>query len=138
MKKLFSVTPELSTRVIKETQSFLEDRQDIQFAFLYGSFVEVEVFHDIDLGLFLEDRSLDRRTDIAFEVSEQLSLRLQLPVDVRVLNGAPVSFLFHVIRGRLVFCRDAERVADHIEYVLPRYFDRRDFLRHYTREAFSR
>jgi len=138
MKKLFSVTPELSTRIIKETQRFLEDRQDVESAFLYGSYVEMEVFHDIDLGLFLQDQCLDRRIVIAFEVSEQLSRCLQLPVDVRVLNGAPVSFLYHVLRGRLVFCRDADRVADQIEYVLPRYFDRREFLRHYTREAFAR
>lgn len=138
MKKLFSVAPALSTRVIETTQRFLENREDVQFAFLYGSFVEAEVFHDVDLGIFLQDRWVDRGTDIALEVSEQLSCALQLPVDVRMLNGAPVSYLFHVFRGRLVFCRDAERVADQIEYVLPRYLDRREFLRHYTREAFTR
>jgi len=132
----FFVTPDLSARVIEETQRFLEGRQDIQYAFLYGSFVEVEVFHDIDLGAFVDDQCANRRADVALELSEQLSCRLQLPVDVRVINGAPVSYLFHVFRGRLIFCRDAERVANHIEYVLPRYFDRREFLRHYTREAF--
>ncbi|MCP9474376.1 MAG: nucleotidyltransferase domain-containing protein [Nitrospira sp.] len=28
------------------------------------------------------------------------------PVDVRGLNEAPVSFLYPVLRGRLVLCRD--------------------------------
>jgi hypothetical protein len=55
-----------------------------------------------------------------------------------VLNEAPMSFLFYVFRGKLVFCRNDQRLADSIEYVLPRYFDRRDFLRHYTREAYAR
>ena len=136
-KKLHSVTPELSAQIVQGTQEFLENREDIQFAFIYGSFVELDMFHDVDLGISLQCQCLDRSTDIALEAAGQLSRRFRLPFDVRVLNGAPVSLLYHVFRGRLVFCRDAGRLSDDIEYVLARYFDKHEFLRHYTREAFA-
>ncbi len=138
MRKQYNLSPEFSARVVKEVRQFLQERKDVDFAFIYGSSVELKVCHDLDLGIHITEECLTGSTDRAIEIAGQLSQRLQVPFDVRTLNGAPVSFLFHVLRGRLVFCRDEQRLADMIEFVLPRYFDKRDFLRHYAREAFAR
>ena len=128
---------ELAARIVDECREWMKGREEIEFAFLYGSFVSLGTFHDVDLGLFLNEQSLQADFDIASDLSGRLTSRFRLPFDVRVLNDAPVSFLYHVFRGRLVYCVDPERLADRVEYVLPRYFDRCGFLRHYTREAFA-
>ena len=138
VKRLYLTTPDLSARVLRECAALMRDREEIESAFIYGSFLTSGAFHDIDVGIFLGDTAAPAATDIASDISEELSSRFHLQFDVRALNGAPISFVFHVIRGQLVYCRNEERLAARIEQILPRYFDKREFLNHYTREAFAR
>jgi hypothetical protein len=60
-----------------------------------------------------------------------------MPVDVRGLNVAPVSFLYHVLRGQLLFCRDNARLAEVMEQTISRYLDIAPLVRRATQEAFS-
>ena len=57
---------------------------------------------------------------------------------MRVLNDAPVTFLFHVFReGRLLFSRNDERLADLMERTVREYLDMEPLLRRATIEAYG-
>jgi predicted nucleotidyltransferase len=107
----------------------------IAFAFVYGSLLERDAVHDIDLGIYLDVEPPSASTEYAFDLSERLSRLARIPVDVRVLNEAPNSFVYHVLRGKLIYCRDENRLSDVIEGTVARYLDIAPVLRRATREA---
>ncbi len=109
----------------------------VAFAHLYGSFVESEPFHDIDVGVYLENVQADRLTAAALDLAQRLSDKARIPVDVRVLNVAPVSFLYHVLRGQLVFCRDDAVLTEVMERTVSRYLDIAPLVRRGAQEAFA-
>ena len=108
-------------------------------AYLFGSFVEPGPFHDVDVAVrygLLTPVEADRR---AFELQGRLEALAGLPVDVVALNGRPVSFCFHVFRGRALVVRDDEALTADIERSQARdYFDQERRLRQATVEAFAR
>jgi uncharacterized protein len=121
-------------RVFARLEAHLGMRSDIVFALVYGSFVGDLAFRDIDVGIWTTDAA---DPDLELELSSSLSRDLDLPVDVRRVNEAPVPFLFHVLRGRVVAVRDEERLASLMERIARDYHDRSPLLRRATREAFT-
>ena len=85
------------------------------FAYVYGSFLEDFPFHDIDVGVFVSKITEENSSDCSAALSQMLSSEMKIPVDVRILNFAPVSFLYHVFRGKLICERDEEMRASIIE-----------------------
>src|SRR5262245_20756704 len=92
----------------------LERQADVSFAYVIGSALTDPAFHDVDVAVCLvEPRGVHRERALA--LAEELSRELRLPVDIQPLNGAPLAFVFHALRGRLLFSRDDERLASTIE-----------------------
>ena len=60
-----------------------------------------------------------------------------LPVEVKIINTAPVSFSFQVMRGKLLFSRDDEFLADFMTVIARKYLDMAPLRRHYIREAMA-
>lgn len=137
MQRLYRPEAIDRTRVIQTLETLLDREPDIAFAYLFGSFLDGQPFHDVDVGVYFQaDRGLDstdRSLDIALRVSEQLSL----PVDVRPLEQAPLSFRFHVLRGRLLVSHKEDLLSDVIEETARRYLDMAPLLRHSAKEAFA-
>ena len=123
--------------IFRKITESLPAHSEIAFAYLYGSFLEFARFHDIDVGVYVRDSSLGTVQDLDLWLSGKLSKKLGYAVEVQLLNEAPVSFLYHVFRGRLIFCRDEELLAEVVERTLHRYFDMAPLLRRATREAFA-
>jgi hypothetical protein len=107
---------------------------NICFAYVFGSALEPAGFRDVDVAVWLTANA-DRFADI--DLASRLTRTLRLPVDVRRINDAPVSFLFHVFRGRLLIVRDESVLARLIERVAREYHDRAPLVRRATREAFA-
>jgi predicted nucleotidyltransferase len=116
--------------------SALAGASDVVFAYLHGSFLDGARFHDVDVGVYLIGPS-ETHARRALELSDRLSSEVGVPVDARPLNDAPVSFRFHVVRGKLLFSRDEETLADLIERTVQRYLDMAPLLRRATVEAFG-
>ena len=115
----------------------LEAEPDLEFAWLHGSFLGGGGFHDVDVGVHLNAAS-DVRSRRAVDLGLRLDSETGLPVDVRVLNDAPVTFLFHVFReGRLLLSRNDERLADLMERTVREYLDMEPLLRRATIEAYG-
>jgi transcriptional regulator with XRE-family HTH domain len=113
----------------------LAKREDIAFAFVYGSFVNGhDGFRDIDVAVWL-DNSADRFADLT--LSADLSRLVNVTVDVRMANASPVSFLFHALRGRLLTVRDERLLAEVMERTARQYHDQAPLVRQATRDAFA-
>ena len=136
MGQLYDLGEADRARLVAALGDDLTSNPRVAFAYLHGSFAEGRAFHDIDVGVYLEGDAA-RDVDDELLLAERLSRLVQLPVDVRVLNGAPPTFLFHVLRGARLACRDEERLADVMEHTAQRYFDLEPVLRRATKEAFA-
>jgi hypothetical protein len=115
----------------------LAQEPSVDFAYLHGSFLEDGPFHDVDVAVMLTGDATADLTGTALAIGDRLEQVLEHPVDVRPLNQAPLPFQFKAARGRLLVCRDENRVADFVERLLPRYFDLAPRLARATREAFG-
>ena len=121
-------------RVIK---GILEQEPHILFAFIYGSFLDSEVFRDIDVGILLRNDDATAFTTLELSLSSRIENALSgtIPVEVRVINRAPLSLQFAVIRGKLLFSR-ADRILEEFMIDTARqYLDFAPLRKHYIREA---
>ena len=87
-------------RVVQSLQGALEGRPEIVLALLHGSFLAAGAYRDIDVAVWLDPGSLSReeRFRYAVDLSVHLHLRLGAPIDVRVLNDAPLAFRYHALQ----------------------------------------
>ncbi|RMF91000.1 MAG: nucleotidyltransferase domain-containing protein [Nitrospinota bacterium] len=105
---LSSLPQTVRDQIRQRFKEVLESCNDIVFAYLYGSFARGEPFRDVDVALYTSGEK-------DFHYEARLSYRLKqltgLEVDVRVINHAPVPFLYEIFReGKLLFsCNESLR-----------------------------
>ena len=126
---------EASESLLARLRALLGDRPDIAWAFVFGSFLDQPAFRDIDIAIWTTPAASPR---VDVELAVHASTALGVPVDVRRVNEAPVSFLFHVLRGRPLFVRDEEMLATLMERTAREYHDQAPLVRQATRDAFAR
>ena len=126
----------MKPEIVEKLKSALRNTEGIAFAYLFGSLLNQETFRDVDLGIYLDESSCHRRTEIVEELYGKLE-GLSEPVDIRILNGAPSSFLYHVLRGELLELRDEELHARIFETTVRTYLDLKPILVQATKEAFG-
>ena len=120
---------------MKDIVSALTKHDEIVLAYVFGSFVQSDKFSDIDLGILIKEK-LDTPMDMELNLEIALEDIVHYPVDVRILNHAPISFCQNVIRhGRVVLERDANLRADFTGNILKQYFDFAPFRRRYLKEV---
>lgn len=108
---------------------------DLVAAYVFGSFVTADAFSDIDLGLLLSENA-SRPLLLELDLETELEKTTACPVDVRVLNGAPISFIQSVIRtGEVIVDADPNRRADFEGLILKKYFDFAPFRARYLAEV---
>ncbi|GCC11512.1 hypothetical protein IPdc08_01567 [archaeon] len=113
-------------KVIKNAiHSLLAIEKEVVFAYLYGSFLSAAWFRDIDIAVFVDEKKIDRKDVIDYEISLSLELEkeLHLPMDVKVLNYAPLSFRYEVTKGEVIFSRNEEVRFTFLELTWHRYLD---------------
>jgi len=132
----FSIDPDRKEEVIREIGEILRSVPEILFAYIHGSFL-MGRFRDVDIAVYLRgshDKKSILKTELKLE--ELLERKIGYAVDVRVLNQAPLSFRFNVIRhGELVFSRDENLRSDFEALTISEYHDFAHFRRVYMREA---
>lgn len=137
MPRLYRVDSAKRSSLLEELGADLIREPEVVFAYGYGSFLESEAFHDVDVGVFLVADEPEKATAKALGLAQRLTARIGFPVDVRILNQAPTSFVYHVLKGRLIFSRDDNRLAGVIEATVCRYLDIAPLLRRSAKEAFA-
>ncbi len=103
---------------------------------MHGSFIKEGRFRDIDLAIFLKEIPV---SSLKYELEMEIRLSGiagRLPVDIRILNGAPLSFRYRVIKeGKPLIVRDNAKMADFIEATVTQYLDFSPHLENYLKET---
>jgi len=91
---------------------YLFNYDEILIAYLFGSFVNKEYFHDVDIAVYLKNdfnRNDFKKFPFGYEseLSGNLSQLLKIKVDFIVLNNAEILFQQRVINnGKVLFSKD--------------------------------
>ena len=135
-KHKHSLKPDQKEKLAVEISVYLEKNfEQVVAAYLYGSFVTGPFFSDIDLGI-LSENDIDRALNFELDLENRLEGIVKYPVDVRLLNGAPLSFCQNVIRHRkIILDRKPNLRAEFEGQILKQYFDFAYFQRRYLQEV---
>ena len=99
--------------IVSDVAGFLKSMDSVVFAYIFGSFARGEAFSDIDIGIYLTGNLRQSLLEVELEMEDNIQELVGYPVDVRVLNEAPVTFVFHVIKdGLLVKDEDTDFRSD--------------------------
>ena len=122
--------------ISKKISSYLKRScGEIAFAYLFGSFVTGRDFSDIDLGIVTKS-GLENPLEYELSLESKLENLVKYHVDARVLNSAPLSFCYNVIRDRKVIVdRDRNLRADFEGRIVKEYSDFAPFRRRYLEEV---
>jgi len=120
--------------IIQRVREFLSEQPEIIASLLFGSFAE-DQFRDIDIGLFL-DPSFPPPRYFEQRIERELSNLARFPVDVRILNTAPVRFVYQVLKKQnIIMCNDMNAFSSFESKILREYFDYAYYLNRYRREV---
>ena len=135
--KKYHINNDEKEKIFEAAKYTLTSMPEIIFAYVHGSFVEEKGFGDIDMAVYLKDENLNGKI-ISYEIELEIKLEeeLKYPVDVRVLNYAPLSFQYQTIKsGVLLFERDEDRRVEFQTKTLDFYFDFAPFRKQYLKEV---
>lgn len=135
MKK--KLTSREKEKIVKILSGLIESRDDILFAYIFGSFASKDSFDDIDLGIFVKEESVPSRLKLKLELEleENLQTAVHVPADVRVLNSAPLTFVYNVLKsGFVIVDKDKSLRADFEGLICKKYFDFSYLRKEYLRE----
>ena len=92
-----------------------------------------------DLGVFVKGVGSTDFWDYECGLSQEIEQVLchSFPVEAKVINRAPISFCYHVIRGRLLFVRDESVMVGFMTRVARTYLDMVPLRRKYMLEAMA-
>lgn len=127
-----TIDPSLKQKLVQVLQNY----PAIRFAILYGSAVEIPHPRDLDIGI-LVDRTLvspAEDLDFAFTLADELEREAAYPVDVRVVNDAPLGFRYNVSRGRPLIVNDESAFYHFLERTWDEWFDFQPVAMQYIRE----
>lgn len=142
MKELYKLSVREKNDLSEKIILTLKNREEICFAYLFGSFINKEVvsFRDIDIGIFLrpeiipQEKGFDYENKLAAELAKLLSFPADR-LDIKILNFTSINFQNAVYsRGKLLFTRDNEFFANIIESVSLEAMCNYDFVQRSLRE----
>lgn len=114
----------------------LTGRPQISFAMLFGSAAASEPFHDLDIALWVDRTVLSAQDDLAFELAliNDLEKVCPYPLDVRVINQAPLAFRYNVSKGKPLVVNDDELYFHFLERTWDDWLDFKPVAMQYIRE----
>lgn len=137
-RKAYSINTNQKKQIKKVIAETLNSARDIDFAYVFGSFNDEDLpFHDIDLGIFFNIKDPVEVCNVSDDLAIVLLKQVTFPVDVRPLNNAPVTFLYHVMKGELILENNEEVRCQVMERTVREYFDLQPILNRAMKEMFA-
>jgi predicted nucleotidyltransferase len=134
----YSLRPDKREDITAVIRAFLETEcRDASAVYIFGSFITEDRFEDVDIALLLNEKE-PQALQFELLLERRLQEKIGYPVDVRILNGAPLSFCWSVLRsGRLILDRDPNMRADFESNIMKQYSDFSGFMKQYLREVIN-
>lgn len=124
--------------IIKQISSRFSKQKKIVFAYIFGSFVSEKKFTDIDIGIFIANKKGINTFNFELRMENEINSFIHFPVDVRTINDAPISFVYHVIKEGVLIKDDAPSLrADFEGMIFKKYLDLAFFRKQYLREVIN-
>lgn len=125
MRQPINLPKERREEIIGKLKSILERHTDISFSYVYGSFTEGISFRDIDIAVYLTNHKNDAFDVLGYEqsIAQEIMEAINIPVDVRIINNAPMGFSYYVTCGRILTCKNDESRCDFVERIWIEYLD---------------
>lgn len=119
-----------------QLKSALQAQPKLLFAILYGSAAEGAPFHDLDIALYVDRAKVpvSQDWDLTCQIAVVLADLLPFPVDVRIINEAPLLFRYNVSKGTPLIVKDQEAYFQFLEQTWDRYLDFKPVAMQYIRE----
>ena len=138
MKQKRVLTAEEKKHLIERITTFLQAKEYILFAYIFGSFTSGKSFNDIDVGIYVSLEKPVSQLNLELEIERELGDVLHLPVDVRIINSAPIPFTYNVLRsGVVILDNDKSLRTDFEGLIIKKYFDYQHLRDEYLREIKS-
>lgn len=101
--------------------------EDIDIAYIFGSFLESEKFNDIDVAIVLtRELNAYKRFKFAMGIASELEkeIKPRFEFDIKILNYSPVEFQHEVLKkGIVIFKRDENRRIEYEATLISTYLD---------------
>ncbi len=124
--------------IIRTISDILMAKEYIIFAYIFGSFTSEDIFEDIDVGIFVSGERLQSPIKLELETENELEDSIRIPVDVRIINNAPLSFVYNILKRNIVIMdKDKSLRADFEGLIYKKYFDFQHLRREYLREIIN-
>jgi len=123
----------------KGVVEFLSEQERVKLAYLFGSAAEGKEgkLSDVDLAVYL-DESLSKKEKFNLQlklISELTSILKTDKVDLAIMNDAPISLNYEIIKANHpLLVRDEGERIDFEHGILSRYLDRRFYEKRWTAE----
>ena len=121
--------------ITEKIKYFLQNRKEIIFAYIFGSFVENESFNDIDLAIYI-NKAYDLSKNLFYEVelSNQLEKLIKKSTDIIVLNHSNDIILNRATKGLLVKNSNDNLRVNFITTGWKKYWDFKNKLQEHIKE----
>jgi predicted nucleotidyltransferase len=135
MKQKRVLDAEEKQYLVERIIPILQGKKYILFAYIFGSFASGKSFNDIDIGIFISAERQESLLDLELEIERELSDVLHIPVDVRIINSAPLPFAYNVLKsGVVILDNDKSLRTDFEGLIYKKYFDYKHLRNEYLRE----
>jgi len=108
-------------------KQLLERKNEIVFAYLFGSFVEEGSYNDIDVAIYIDPKKYKKilASKIAYDIKLALEIEKETKntVDLIIINNAPDHLIYSISAGLLIVNRHDDFRVDFITQSWARYFD---------------
>lgn len=141
MRRRHLLEAEEKEEVLRTIRTVLAGFDEIEVGYVFGSFSQGD-FGDVDVAILVAGeptpyQAMRFRARVERELERGFGYRFE--ADVKILNTAPVSFQYEVIKsGRRVFSRDNERRVRYEASVLSLYLDYAETLDWFDRVLLTR
>ncbi len=116
-------------------RGILEKRKEIIFAYIFGSFLDNLSFRDIDIGVYIKNIVKKEAFNYELRLGYEIESKIKIPVDLKIINFAPLYFQFHILQGKILFIKDDDLWTNFLDLTLRKYLDfkplREEFLREF-------
>jgi len=138
-EKRYEVDQYRKKNILQAIASRLIEQPEISFAYLHGSFLHQDTFQDIDCAVYLSRFNENERLYLEVSLENDLEESIEFPIDLRILNKAPLSFQYTVLReGLLLFEKDEDIRVSFQEKVVSEYLDFAPLRSRYLAEVLGR
>ena len=109
--------------------NYLIENLNLEFAYIFGSFLETDSFGDIDLALYSKDSQLE-----TIAIAVKLEQILHISFDVIDLKKAPDHLIHSISKGEVIVDNNEDLRINFITTAWSRYLDFKYYRDRFLRE----